>query len=227
MGQRGLSTDELEFLDSTLEDMPLFHDEVQLRHFIVTASGYGTVYGLFRQVRMELAARDTSSRTTQRERACARAELEYARARARAWAWTARGRRDRVLAANEADKWDHQLRTLEKQQREIAREIRVLIGVAKMCRDRLGVLTPEREQELAAEFWVSKLAHMLTISMATGNAPDGAMLEHVMALPDDLFAKLVKRVPDTGKMLSLRETLTPEPVRAIVDPTYKSLREAD
>ena len=188
MGARELDRAKLDVL---LDDAQLYHDEMQLKYFIVSTNGHGTLYGMYRQVLMELDSRRGTLAERERDLEAAKVEHAYARAEgARRFAWTAKRRRERDLARIEARKWADSAVALRRQIADLTREMVVLVDLAGKLKGEIGVLTDDKRAELSTDFWLHKLGRSARLS----GTVDSSIMELLLGLPPELYEQATRKL---------------------------------
>lgn len=178
-------------LEHLLGDLRLYHDKTQLRCFVLSAEGHGTVWGIYRQCLRELDSRRTTLQGRRRDFAKAEIELKHSQSCARRWAWTAKGRRARDLAAVEVDMYRQAVGDLAFQISETTRELHLFIEVGQSCKEVLGTINDERRDELDQQFWETKFARQAELSLATTGKIDGGIVNLAIQLPEASFRRLM------------------------------------
>lgn len=198
MGTSRLAIEETTSLDLVLADMRLYHDDIQLRCFVLSQNGHGTTWGIYRQALMELDSRRSSLAGRRRDQAVAVAELRYARAQVRGWGWTAKSRRTRELAAVDVGKYEDSVTALAVQVTNMLREIRLLLRVAEQCKEELGVINDERRAELNMEFWVAKFVRQARLALLGAGKLDTGLVDALMHLPEGAYESAMEQLSDLG-----------------------------
>ncbi len=185
-------------MDHVLGDMRLYHDDVQLRCFVLNQNGHGSIWGIYRQCLMELDSRRCSLAGRKRDVRESHAELTYARVRASKRAWTAKGRRDRELARIEVTKYEESIQNLDQQVGEILRELRLILKVASHCKDQLGTVSDERRQKLNRSFWALRFTRQAKLAYSTAGRLDAGMIDAMAHLPSKEYRQVMRELLECG-----------------------------
>lgn len=234
MGASGLTQDHMNTMYRLLGDAQLYHDETQIRYFIVGQSGHGTIWGLHKQALLEMSAREDRLRSLKRDLRCAYASLAYALSRSRRW-WAvwAKGTYDRIIAIEECDRHRQTIETHKRQLVDLQRELVILIGIANVCRAELPkVLDDATRDKLNREFWVAKFVKNSRITLMTLGRLEGGMIETLMHLPQDMYDTVVSELGDglepAVSAMDLQRTklnvVTPDGIQVLAEPTTPRLR---
>lgn len=175
-----------------LQDVSLYHDATQLRCFVLSRAGFGTTWGIYRQALMELDSRRQTLAARERDLAAATLELRYAKARADGWNFTARQRRDKGLACLEAERYAEDISNLKLQLEHTAREFRIVLEVARACKEELGPVSEERRARLDLEFWEAKLVQEAQAGMLLNGMLPSSVQSLAVQLPQESYERVLR-----------------------------------
>lgn len=207
MGTRGLSRQHEEVITQLMQDAQLYHDDIQLRYFIIGQSGHGTVFGMWKQCQMEIEARSTNLGRLDRDHACRVAELVYARVRSRRWAWTAKSKCERAKAQQEVLQLEESEGHTARQREHLLREIRIILDIAHVCQEQLGEITPESRHAFERLFWTSRLKKQLRLSLLSAGAPEPGLIETIAYLPESMLAEVLSVIEQPEVLVGLKKSL--------------------
>lgn len=192
MGTRGLTAREESLIADVHSEAELFHDDLQLRYFILGQSGHGTVFGVWKQAQREVETRNATLGRMDRDAACRRAELAYAHTRAQRWAFTAKARCERDKARQEVLHLRESEDTYQRQRAHVVRELKALLDVYASASKELGSVSPERRAELEEDYWTTRLQRQLNLqAISHTTSLDIGLLETLMSLPTACYSKVL------------------------------------
>jgi hypothetical protein len=171
-------------LQTLLADHQIYHSDLQMDAFITGKSG-GTPYGEYKQALRELKSRTQTLKSLYANRelvqlAIRKAEIEL--------------EQKRQSAADLED-------TIADTVREFTRFYRQ----AEILKAEVGVLTPERRNELDVDMWVHRIKCMTALDFLTTGRWSRSTVELVSALPPIQKAEITQAIKNPPKLIEWYE----------------------
>lgn len=171
-------------IQEIFKDHQLYHDHLQIDHFITTSSG-GTVYGMHKQALRELFKRYRGLRELYHTREIGMLDISSIKKKTRIFffsTWRNRSikRKKRKIALCQMLM---NMEDLIKNIEDTEREFKQFLGQVLFLREKIGPLTPEKRKTLVIEYWEFQAKYLAAKDLIIHRGIGASVLDMIQCLP--------------------------------------------
>jgi hypothetical protein len=181
--------EQIEQLQSLLDDHQLYHSEFQMDNFITAKSGGGTVYGQYKQALRELFKRYRGIKELETSKALLQVDIDEL-ASQKSWFNVFSRRRNAINLVQKR----MCMEDLEKNISDTKREFDHFYRQALKMKLMIGPLSPTLRNRLDTEMWIHNLKCMVAVDYLCHGRMSAGTLTSIMALPVSLRLPLLTEV---------------------------------